>query len=330
MGIQTASQAISNEAIGGLSNRNRVINGNFIIAQRATSANANSAAYHTVDRWKTWVTNGYNTQSRQAFTPGDTTVSGNPVYYFRNVVTNDASAGHFNIVTTNLENTGLFAGKPAVLSFWAKADTNRSMTVEFNQNFGTGGSTRVTGTEAPSHLKTFSLTSSWTKYSFPVTLTSISGKTNNVADSFLEIYFWFSTGSSLASRIGGALSGNGGTFDIAQVQFERGSVDTDFEERLIGTELALCQRYYEVVYLNINTSSILSGLLTTNSNWTTWYFKQQKRSVPTVALTSTGSWVNATPNYYPTVTQCDIGGNSTYFYLSGTSGSPAIYASSEL
>ena len=227
-------------------NRNKVINGNFIIAQKSTSANSNTNnTVATVDRWKTWISSGYITQSRQSFTPGQTTVPGNPLYYFRNVVTNDASSGHYSIVTHNIEDTSLFAGQSAVLSFWAKADTNRTMVVEFNQNFGTGGSARVTGTEAPTHLKTFSLTSTWTKYSFPVTLTSISGKTNNSADSFLEIYFWFSNGSTLTSRIGATLSGNGGTFDIAQVQFEKGNTATDFEDRFIGQEIALSKEYYQ-------------------------------------------------------------------------------------
>ena len=37
---------------------------------------------------------------------------------------------------------------------------------------------------------------------------------------------------------------NGGWIDIAQVQLEEGSFATPFEQRPIGTELALCQRYY--------------------------------------------------------------------------------------
>ena len=39
-----------------------------------------------------------------------------------------------------------------------------------------------------------------------------------------------------------------GWIDIAQVQLEEGSSATPFEQRPIGTELALCQRYYEKSY----------------------------------------------------------------------------------
>jgi hypothetical protein len=39
-----------------------------------------------------------------------------------------------------------------------------------------------------------------------------------------------------------------GWIDIAQVQLEEGSFATPFEQRPIGTELALCQRYYEKSY----------------------------------------------------------------------------------
>ena len=38
-----------------------------------------------------------------------------------------------------------------------------------------------------------------------------------------------------------------GYYDIAQIQLELGPVATPFERRPIGTELALCQRYYEVL-----------------------------------------------------------------------------------
>jgi hypothetical protein len=44
---------------------------------------------------------------------------------------------------------------------------------------------------------------------------------------------------------------NGATFYITGVQLEKGSTATSFDYRPYGTELALCQRYYQIVALNL-------------------------------------------------------------------------------
>jgi hypothetical protein len=51
---------------------------------------------------------------------------------------------------------------------------------------------------------------------------------------------------------------DGGWIDIAQVQLEEGSSATPFEQRPIGTELALCQRYYCKTY-DLNTPPGTAG-----------------------------------------------------------------------
>ena len=55
------------------------------------------------------------------------------------------------------------------------------------------------------------------------------------------------TGGNLKSATGATsvVGTNGATFYITGVQLEKGSVATPFEFRPYGTELALCQRYYE-------------------------------------------------------------------------------------
>jgi len=85
------------------------------------------------------------------------------------------------------------------------------------------------------------------------------------------------------------------TWDITGIQLEPGPVATPFEHRPIGTELALCQRYFEVVNLceGENGSNYVATVGLMNSGGTTAYFdktfKVQKRSVPTV---TDGSTVN--------------------------------------
>ena len=59
------------------------------------------------------------------------------------------------------------------------------------------------------------------------------------------MHIFFDAGSDFNARTDNPA--NIHTFDIAQVQVEPGPVATPFERRPIGTELALCQRYYENV-----------------------------------------------------------------------------------
>lgn len=81
---------------------------------------------------------------------------------------------------------------------------------------------------------------------------------------------------------------------VSLVQLEEGSVATPFENRPIGTELALCQRYYEKSYeLNVTPGTANSGqqgfyiLSSTNGAvYATCLFKITKRAIPTINLYS--------------------------------------------
>ena len=81
-------------------------------------------------------------------------------------------------------------------------------------------------------------TTSWTKIVYTFTVPTFSGKT-------------FGANSCLGVNISTALQANSVyTLDIAQVQLEEGSVATPFEVRPIGLELALCQRYAQILTTN--------------------------------------------------------------------------------
>jgi len=223
---------------GSLSNRNKIINGNFDFWQRGTSGSSGYVA----DRWTTAVGGSTAAISRQSFTLGQTDVPGEPDYYHRTVVTSSAGASNYAITLQRIESVKTLAGQTATLSFWAKADASKNMAVEFTQYFGSGGSpsTQVNAIG----VTTIALTTSWQKFTVTVDVPSISGKTlgTNNNDS-LGVFFWFDAGSNLDSRTN-TLGQQSGTFDIARVQLEAGDVATPFEERPIGAELALCQRYF--------------------------------------------------------------------------------------
>jgi hypothetical protein len=220
--------------------RNRLINGNFDFWQRGTSlAVTSGAGEYIADRWA--VQNGLATSyvcSRQVFSYGQTNVPGNPAYYCRHVVTTSNAAGEFCAMGQRIEYATTLSGETITLSFWAKSDSNKSIGLDFVQNFGSGGDAAVLF-----GAQTIALTTSWQKFTVTVTVPSVSGKTI-AAGNFISPRFWFSTGSNYAT-LEHYVGNQSGTFDIAQVQLEPGPFATDFEYRSIGEELALCRRYYE-------------------------------------------------------------------------------------
>jgi hypothetical protein len=227
---------------GAFSFRNKIINGNFDIWQRGTSLTSGTGGRYLADRWSN-VSNGTTyTVSQQSFTPGQTSVPNEPIYFHRVVVTSVAGSSNECRTTALLEDVRTLAGKVCTLSFWAKADSNKPIAIEIVQNFGTGGS--------PSSLvraivaQKVNLTASWQKITITANIPSINGKVlGSDNNHHLAILFYYDAGSDLNSQTN-SLGQQSGTFDLAQVQLEEGSVATPFEQRPIGTELALCQRYY--------------------------------------------------------------------------------------
>jgi len=262
---------------GAVGFKNKIINGNFDIWQRGTSQTA--IGYGSADRWFIASVGSTRTMSRQAFTLGQTEVTGNPQYFNRTAVTSVAGAGNYTLLSQRVEGVRTFAGQTVTLSFWAKADASKNIAIEFNQIFGTGGSfsSPITGIG----VTTCSLTTSWRKFTITTTLPNISDKTlgtNN--DDCLSLVWWFEAGSSFNSRTN-SLGQQSGTFDIAQVQIEEGTIATPFEVRPIGAELALCQRYYQ--QLSINTYRVYNNSSGTANLGVNVVLKQTMRATPSVA-----------------------------------------------
>jgi hypothetical protein len=223
--------------------RNKLINGNFDIWQRGTSQT--NDGYGSADRWQNSHSGSTKTASQQAFTLGQTDVPGNPKYYLRHVVSSVAGNVNYCLALQKFEGVETLAGQTATLSFWAKADSNKNIATEFFQYFGSGGS--PSSQVETVGVTTYSLTTSWQKFTATVAIPSISGKTIGTdGRDCLGLIFWFDAGSNWNSRTN-SLGQQSGTFDIAQVQVEEGPVATPFEHRPIGMELSLCQRYCQVI-----------------------------------------------------------------------------------
>ena len=229
--------------------KNAIINGNFTVAQRGTSFTNPASGAYLLDRWKCGTGgSGTLTVSQQSLL-GAISSSSSP-NYMRVALSSLGTISFFN-VSQLIENVNTLAGQTVTLSFWAKADTNRTINLYVYQVFGTGGSSTVTTVNGTA----FNLTTAWTRFTTTFTFGSMSGKTIG-AGSLVEITFANPTGTTF-------------TIDYADVQLEAGSVATPFTTATgtIQGELAACQRYYYRATTSQNYGQLfISGIATSSTN----------------------------------------------------------------
>lgn len=265
--------------------KNKIINGNFDVWQRGTSFSTHGQ--FTADRWKIYCYNGVFSVTRQPFSIGQTDVPGNPKYFTRIDITSSPTAE--TIIAQNIEDVRTLAGKKATLSFWVRSNI-QTLRWQIYQIFGSGGSdTVLAGSD------TYSATTSWQKITATVNVPSIAGKTIG-ADSCLLVRP-VRTGTET------------GWIELAQVQLEEGEYATPFEQRPIGLELMLCQRYFEKSMpigsppVQGVARHILPGAyaFTADRARCQINFKQTKRTTPTMTIfrTADGS-TDGKPAYFTT------------------------------
>jgi hypothetical protein len=281
---------------GQLGNRNVVINGQFQVAQRATStASITSAGYHTCDRWYTTLgTAGTWTQSQSTDVPAGTA--------FRrslkmDCTTADASlaAGDRLMLSYRLEGQdvqrfgkGTTSPKKFALSFWVKSPKTGTHIVEL---FDHDNSRHI--------CKAYTIASAdtWEQQKLIIDNETSNAFGNDNGKS-LEIQFYLAAGSTYtsgtlatswaantnANRAVGQVNvadNTANNFYLCGVQLEASDVCTDFEHRSFGQELTLCQRYY-FKYLEGNNKEIGAAWYYLN-NHTSFFFEfpTTMRTVPT-------------------------------------------------
>jgi len=242
--------------------KNKIINGDFGINQRAFTSNTTSGTFN-FDRWSQLNVGGTVTCTPQVFTPGAAPVVGyEGTNFLQTVTASQSAAGDLAIVGTKLEDVRLFAGQTITMSFYARATSGTpKIGMEINQNFGSGGSS-----EFNNILGAVTLSTSWARYSITHTVASITGKTIGTS-SYLQAYLWLSAGSTYTTR-SSAIGIQNNTFQIWGVQLEAGSVATAFQTAT-GTlqgELAACQRYYYRIGGTGSTERVGFGTCTSTTN----------------------------------------------------------------
>lgn len=235
MGI---SSALGSQALlpAGLGFRNVLINGDFSIWQRGTSAAmaTGSGTGYLADRW---------TAARASYAAGGTvsrqSASLEGFRFCSRVQRNSGNTStaitwYFQTIET--ANSIPLAGKPVVYSFYIRAGSNFSGSIKAllysgtatdQVNFPDGG---ITGS-ATVIDSTLSLTTSWQRV-------ILYGRVGSTATQLFAGFEWTPSGTA----------GTNDFFEITGVQLEANSQPTPFEQLPFGLELALCQRYYEKSY----------------------------------------------------------------------------------
>jgi hypothetical protein len=232
----------------GQAGKNKIINGDFGIWQRGTTFSAISAGQYTSDRWL-FQNNGTGTATitRETFTPGAAPVAGYESQYFIQMATNSVGTSTVFDFAQRIENVTTFANQTITISFWAKADSARTISPIYTQGFGTGGSSTVN-----TFGSAITLTTSWARYTQTIAIPSIAGKTIGT--------------SSLFAILLRTVPASGAVVSLWGVQAEYGSKATPFQTASGNSpqgELAMCQRYYFRTTTGVTNQLIGAGIATT-------------------------------------------------------------------
>jgi hypothetical protein len=244
--------------------RNAIINGGFDIDQRNSGTLTGPPGTYGLDRWLcVGYESGTNTFAPVSFALGEAPEGAYSKKFLRIASSGQSGTSARTELRQNIENVSTFSGQTITISFWAKTSSGTpKVAVAWWQNFGTGGSPSAANTKAAGFV---TLSTSWNKYSLTINVDSVSGKTigtNN--NDYCGVRIFTNAGTaydSVASSIGVQNT----TVDIWGIQVEKGTAATPFEQRPIGTELALCQRYYYkspyIVspYILFNSGNVMSG-----------------------------------------------------------------------
>ena len=260
--FQTGSIENYSRATGLLSGmRNKIINGAMVIDQRNAGAavTPTADATYTLDRWKARLTQSSKYSVQQ--NAGSVTPPAGFTNYLgvTSLSAYSVSASDFFVIQQVIEGFnfadlgfGTANAKTITISFWVRS----SLTGTFGGSvYNDGGSRNYPFTY------TISSANTWEQKSITIA-GDTSGTWETTSGAGLQLQIGLGVGSTYSGTAGawsatnylsatGATSvvgTNGATFYITGVQLEVGSTATSFDYRPYGTELQLCQRYYQKTY----------------------------------------------------------------------------------
>ena len=244
---------------GSLGFRNKIINGAMAISQRGTSAISNAAATNTygTDRWHIYGSSASKMTTTQT-TSNSNAVQGFP---YSTLITSSAATtpgtNDYYGVRQYIEGSniadlawGTAGAKPIVISFWVRSSITGTYSLTL---FNSGNNRTLISTY------TISAVDTWEKKTVYINAGETTGTWETGNGIGMQVWFDLGSGTgsagtagvwntSLLTRTSGSVNWigtSGATFYITGVQLEQNYQPTPFEQRPIGVELELCQRYYQ-------------------------------------------------------------------------------------
>ena len=244
--------------------KNRIINGNMYVAQRATSATLTAGGtiangYATVDRFYGYCTGANVTMAQVAGTGNNKNL-----LRFTGAASVTAIGCGQRIEAINSYD---LAGSTATLSVYLSNSllTSVTWTAYYANTTDTFG-TLASPTRTQIATGTFTVTSTLTQYNAQISVPSAA-----------------TTGIEIVFTVGAQTSG---TFNIGLVQLELGGSATGFDYVDYTTQLAMCQRYYQIY-----TKPVGRGVAGINLiNRVGLSLQVQMRTSPTLTMSGTLSW----------------------------------------
>ena len=291
--------------------RNRIINGDMRIDQR------NAGASVTFDGTNKFVTDRFYGFSNVGTTTSQQSTTA-PTGFNNSLLVTQSTGGsvvsssylalNHRIEGFNFADLGWgsASAKTITLSFWVRSSITGTFSVAFinsaaNRSYVTNYSISAADTWEQKTITIAGDTSgTWvTNNGIGVTIVWNLGYGSNYTTSTLDAWAASAKYGSTTTTTSFA-STTGATFYITGVQLEEGTVATPFEHRPIGTELALCQRYYEKSH-EIDDAP---GTLTTDS---AVFFRSIAQNTTYLAITDS---MRVEKRASPTIVVYDINGNS--------------------
>ena len=342
-----------------LSNRNLIINGAMMVAQRGTSSTAGSG-YHTIDRYNFNVGGTDETP-----TVAQVDVSSGTTPYtlgFKKALkitngnqTGGAGAADYMEIYQYLEDQDISnsgwnfksSSSYITISFWVKSSVAQKFTGFFYTNQAGAGDSFMYSYQIDNGSGGNLSADTWTKitHSIPGN-SSLSFNNDNTRGLAVGIYQFNGTNYTTSDKAFNAWSAwdssaktrdmtstwyttNDATLEITGLQIEVGSVATPFEHKTYAQELNACMRYYEGIYMGQGTALFRTYTNTagspSNCSNVDYNFKVEKRAQPTWAVEGNAQWAPANSttamSAYPSKSTCLFQRNDTsHQFLSDANG----------